>query len=81
MNGFTELGSQVVWNGVLLYLVREAWGDDHIVVLGGWTHVHIYPRERALESWAQGDMCEQVWDSRGIKTEAEALVAALEAAP
>jgi len=75
--------------GCLLSLVREAWGADYIVQFGGWTHVAIYPKERALAAWAEGDNVATEWDSflgfgldyNEIKSEAEALVAALDAAP
>ena len=68
--------------------MREAWGDDHIVVLGGYRFVSIYPRERAMDAWMKLDDCATIWDSElgfgmdlgpDIHTEAEGLVAALEA--
>jgi hypothetical protein len=56
--------------GCLLALVREAWGDPYIVtVVGvGW-------------SWVERPRCRSVAARPFYSTEAEALVAALEAAP
>ena len=67
--------------GCVLQLVREAWGDDHIVALNIHPPVQIYHRHRALEAWAEGLPYATVWDSNGIPTEMEALVTALEEAP
>jgi hypothetical protein len=81
--------SDVATLGCLQHLVREAWGADYVVQFGGWTHVAIYPRDRAEAAWAEGDNVATEWDSflggglhyGTIKTEAEALVAALMFAP
>lgn len=56
--------------GCLLALVREAWGDPNIYVRGGFVH-------SAREGSPEDDDC-HVWHA---KSEAEALVSALEAAP
>lgn len=68
--------------GCLLHLVREAWGDGHIVQFGGWCRIAVYDRVDAEEAWKHGDTDEPVWCSvGGHKSDGEALVAALEAAP
>ena len=64
--------------GCLLHLVREAWAPN-IVVLGGWRAVHIYA-PTAGRQWVEGDLAPYLWESDALG-EAEALEAALEAAP
>jgi hypothetical protein len=62
--------------GCLLALVREAWGDLGASV---W-----HDRRVGLWSWMAGGCTHGVWrpfDEDGYTLEAEALVAALEAAP
>lgn len=62
--------------GCLLALVREAWGDLGASV---W-----HDRRVGLWSWMAGGCTHGVWrpsDEDGYNAEAEALVAALEAAP
>jgi hypothetical protein len=62
--------------GALLALVREAWGDPGASV---W-----HDRRVSVWSWMADGCIHGVWrpsDADGYETEAEALVAALEAAP
>jgi hypothetical protein len=56
--------------GCLLALVREAWGDPYLCAVGD-----------SDTGWRLDAVTAQVQDLHGYSSEAEALVAALEAAP
>jgi len=85
MGGFPDAGSAYPFLpdltdpatvGALLALVREAWGDSGASV---W-----HDRRASVWSWMADGCIHGVWrpsDADGYETEAEALVAALEAAP
>jgi hypothetical protein len=85
MGGFPDAGSAYPFLpdltdpatvGCLLALVREAWGDPGASV---W-----HDRRASVWSWMADGCIHGVWrpsDADGYDNEAEALVAALEAAP
>jgi hypothetical protein len=76
-NGADQRGATAALSGILLALVREAWGDPMMAVsqAWGWDGSLEYTDEWEIEGR------DRRIPEGSYKTEAEALIVALEAAP